>query len=104
METNLSGRTIRRWAGRCVCFVSICGLPAAASAQNGSIVGRVLHENGTGIPGVSVVVAETATTTITEGDGQFSFRGLPAVARGQRDWTRTTPPPAGRSGRTSTPC
>jgi len=61
-----------------VCFVSICGLPAAASAQNGSIVGRVLHENGTGIPGVSVVVAETATTTITEGDGQFSFRGLPA--------------------------
>ena len=78
MEARLSGRAIRRWAGSCVCFVSIWGVPAAAWGQNGSIAGRVLRENGTGIPGVSVVVAETASTTITEDDGQFLFRGLPA--------------------------
>jgi hypothetical protein len=37
-----------------------------------------LHEDGNGIPGVSVVVADTSATTITESEGQFSFRGLPA--------------------------
>ena len=51
MEASLSGRTIRRWAGSCVCLVSIWGLPALAWGQNGSIAGRVLRENEPGFRG-----------------------------------------------------
>jgi iron complex outermembrane receptor protein len=68
------------WVGYCVCLVSIWGNPGTASGQsgNGGIAGRVLRQNGTGIPGVTVAVTDAGATTITESDGQFSFRGFPA--------------------------
>jgi outer membrane receptor protein involved in Fe transport len=70
----------RRALGRGAAFVillvtSLQGLVAAQNA--GRIQGRVTHENGTTVVGVTVVLNETSATALTSTSGEFSFNGVP---------------------------
>ncbi len=47
-----------------------------AQEGNGSLQGRVIREDGSGIGGVSVVLIETAATAISGPNGNFSFGDL----------------------------
>lgn len=52
--------------------------PLAAQAQTTQTVsGRVLEANGTGIPGVNVVVKGTTTGTVTDAAGNYSLAAAP---------------------------
>ncbi|MGH9936082.1 MAG: MSCRAMM family protein [Blastocatellia bacterium] len=68
-------------------LVSSCFVPLAARAQTGVITGRVVTEDGAGLPGAAVslmpVAADRRPTsgssqinTVTDGDGNFKFTGL----------------------------
>lgn len=70
MKSNL-----RTWA----VALLVAGLTAAgASAQTGRIAGTVTDDQGEGLGGVTVVIAETGAATITGEDGRFGFDGIPA--------------------------
>lgn len=49
-----------------------------ASAQSGTISGRVLDETGQGLPGASVVVKGTTRSTATDAKGNYSLSALSA--------------------------
>jgi len=57
-----------------------CFLALTSYAQQKSISGKVIGEDGAPIPGVTVVVKGTTTGTITDMDGKFSF-SAPAAAK-----------------------
>jgi TonB-linked SusC/RagA family outer membrane protein len=50
----------------------LCGAPVAA--QQKTVTGKVTSEQGTPLPGVSVLVRGTATGTTTNSDGNYSIR------------------------------
>ena len=53
--------------------------PGSALGQEaGGIRGRVVRADTTGVGGVSAVINETSATAITDGNGEFSFGGVPA--------------------------
>jgi TonB-linked SusC/RagA family outer membrane protein len=68
------------------------GLPAATPAAHGAtgflpalvadgpLTGKVLDENGTGLPGVTVRVKGTAAGTATDDQGNFTLAAVPADA------------------------
>jgi outer membrane receptor protein involved in Fe transport len=51
---------------------------ARAQEENGRIEGRLIDNEGKGVPGATVVLSETADTDFTGPNGQFSFAGLVA--------------------------
>jgi Carboxypeptidase regulatory-like domain len=68
-------------------LISLCFVPLTSEAQTGVITGRVITEDGSGLPGVTVslrpVAADRRTIsdrpqnqTGTDGDGNFKFTGL----------------------------
>jgi hypothetical protein len=68
-------------------ILSLCFVPLTTEAQTGVITGRVVTEDGGGLPGVTVslmpVAADRRTIssgpqnrTLTDGDGNFKFTGL----------------------------
>jgi TonB-linked SusC/RagA family outer membrane protein len=52
----------------------------ALSAQNKTITGKVVEDNGSGLPGVSVVVKGSTVGTITDADGKYSIN-VPATGK-----------------------
>ena len=60
---------------------SILVLATTAFAQVSNVRGSVRDENGEPLAGVSVLVKGTQVGTITEIDGTFSLRGVPANAK-----------------------
>ena len=50
-----------------------CFLALTSYAQQKSLSGKVIGEDGAPIPGVTVVVKGTTTGTITDMDGKFAF-------------------------------
>lgn len=48
-----------------------------ASAQSGSVSGKVLDESGQGLPGASVIVKGTTRSTATDAKGNYNLSGLP---------------------------
>jgi len=58
----------------------LCFLALTTFAQQKSISGTVIGEDGAPIPGVTVVVKGTTTGTITDMDGKFAF-SAPATAK-----------------------
>ena len=70
--------SIERLAQRLVlAAVAVIGLVPAASAS-GRLEGRVTRPDGTAVPGVTVLVNETAASTLTDSSGLFVFAKLPA--------------------------
>jgi hypothetical protein len=68
-------------------LLSLCFVPVPPEAQTGVITGRVVTEDGSGLPGVTVSLMPVAadrrtissgpqTRTLTDGDGNFKFTGL----------------------------
>src|SRR5262245_5727156 len=66
---------------------SLCFVPLSPEAQTGVITGRVVTEDGSGLPGVTVTLAPVAADrraisgrpqnrTLTDEDGNFKFTGL----------------------------
>jgi len=53
-----------------------CFLALTSYAQQKSLSGKVIGEDGAPIPGVTVVVKGTTTGTITDMDGKFAFSAL----------------------------
>lgn len=55
--------------------------PQAAQNQNEkTVTGKVVDKTGSALPGVTVVVKGTTTGTITDGNGAFTIRRVPADA------------------------
>lgn len=63
-------KTTFRWLP--VLFLVIVSF-SAVQAQDRQLSGKVIDENGTGIPGVNVVVKNTTRGTSTDADGAFSL-------------------------------
>jgi outer membrane receptor protein involved in Fe transport len=55
------------------CLVVFCTCIAAGQAATGRIEGRVVHQDGSGAGGVSVVLNEASITTISDRTGAFAF-------------------------------
>ena len=51
-----------------------------AQQETGRIEGRVTREDGSSVGGVTVVINEISAAEITDGDGNYAFRGVPADA------------------------
>ncbi len=47
-------------------------------AQNGSITGKVIDENGLGLPGANIIVLDTELGAATDTDGNFTIRNIPS--------------------------
>ncbi len=60
------------WKISALLFFS-CFLALSSFAQNKSLTGTIIGEDGVPIPGVTVVVKGTTNGTITDMDGKFSF-------------------------------
>lgn len=61
--------------------LAFAGAPISAVAQtNQSISGRITGADGSGLPGVSVVVAGTSQGTTTNADGVYNLTNVPAGA------------------------
>ena len=62
-------------------FGFLVGLKVNGQATNAAITGRVLDENGEGLPGAAVIIRNVATGfttgTITHPNGDFQFKQLP---------------------------
>ena len=56
----------------------LCGRPALAGQDAGSIDGHVMRDSGAGVSGVAVVVNETTLTGISDANGRFAFAQVPA--------------------------
>ena len=52
-----------------------------ASAQTGTIAGRVTEKGGAPIPGAEVRVDSTQIHSTTDGDGRYTLRDVPAGSR-----------------------
>lgn len=63
-----------------VLLIFSCFLALTSFAQQKSLSGKVVGEDGAPIPGVTVVVKGTTSGTITDMDGKFSFNA-PATAK-----------------------
>ena len=50
----------------------------AAAWGDGRIEGQITNEGGKGLGGVTVVVNETGQVALSENNGRFAFRGVPA--------------------------
>ena len=61
-------------------LTSILVLASTAFAQVSTSRGTVRDENGDPLPGVSVLVKGTQVGTVTDIDGTFNLRGIPANA------------------------
>ena len=78
----MRGRNVMAFAVRAVIGVALLALasPATAQIDTASIVGTVMDESGAVLPGVTVTATQCATavasTTVTNGSGQFVFPGL----------------------------
>ena len=59
-------------------MVGLSTSTARAQEGVGRLEGRVLRADGTGVPGVSVVVNELSLTDITAANGLFTFASVPA--------------------------
>jgi Carboxypeptidase regulatory-like domain len=68
-------------------LLSLCFVPLTPEAQTGVITGRVVTEDGGGLPGVTVYLMPVSadrrtissgpqTRTLTDGEGNFKFTGL----------------------------
>ena len=81
---KLSNGVRRRRHGLCATAVLIVGWSLLvaedlrAQEQAGRIAGRLQHEDGTAIGGVSLLLNETGVTAITDRRGEFSFPSVPA--------------------------
>src|SRR5690606_38253456 len=53
--------------------------PNASTAVQQTITGRVTDNNGSGIPGVTVLIKGTQQATSTDGEGRFAIRGASNV-------------------------
>ena len=62
-------------------LTSILVLASTAFAQVSSVRGTVRDENGDPLPGVSILVKGTRVGTVTDIDGTFNLRGIPANAQ-----------------------
>jgi len=74
-----------RWLS--LLLLSLCVVPITSEAQTGVITGRVVTEDGSELPGVTVTLTPVAadrrtissgpqTRILTDGDGNFKFTGL----------------------------
>ena len=54
--------------------------PSISGQDGKKVSGKVTDQNGVTLPGVSVVLKGTTTGTITDGNGSFSFSGIPENA------------------------
>lgn len=59
-------------------FFAGFGLCSSAYAQTGSVSGRVLDEQGTGIPGATVIVEGTSLGNSANVEGAYSIQNVPA--------------------------
>ncbi|MDH3786084.1 MAG: TonB-dependent receptor plug domain-containing protein, partial [Acidobacteriota bacterium] len=66
----------RRVLGFLILIVLFGTLVVAQST--GRIGGQVVREDGSGVGGVVVVIAQTSAATLTDNNGNFSFSGVPA--------------------------
>ncbi len=57
---------------------SLLLLAFPALARDGGIEGTVTRDDGSGVGGVTVVLGELGRVEITDGSGDFAFRGVPA--------------------------
>ncbi len=61
------------------------GIPAAIHAQQTSVTGRVtVRESGEALPDVRVIVLGTTVFTVTNAEGRYTLRGIPAGAQAIR--------------------
>lgn len=67
-----------RWSlGTLIVSILVLALPAALSAQAGSVTGKVVHETtGTGIPAVQVSIPALKVSALTAADGSFTLNGV----------------------------
>lgn len=65
-----------------LCLLLCVGIwtPALAQRSGREITGTVVDENNQPMPGVTVMVENTVTGTMTGSDGSFLLKGVPADA------------------------
>jgi outer membrane receptor protein involved in Fe transport len=62
----------------CLLALGLAVRPAAAAAtEGGRIEGRVTNSDGAGLGGVTVAIAGTSISTLTDVEGRFVLRGVP---------------------------
>ncbi|TXK31104.1 TonB-dependent receptor [Pontibacter qinzhouensis] len=71
-ESNLPKKTMAALAGSKAGATDKGGITRSLQ-QEGTVTGRVLDENGTGLPGVTVMLKGTSLGTSTDLDGNFSL-------------------------------
>ncbi len=69
-------RDSRLWCALALAAIAIAS-PAVAQG-NGSIIGTVSRDSGTGVGGVAVVVNEIGAAELTDSNGRFAISGVPA--------------------------
>ncbi|MES2775679.1 MAG: SusC/RagA family TonB-linked outer membrane protein [Bacteroidota bacterium] len=68
---------IKKWIVLCVAFVGICSLSFAQKDGAVSITSMIQNEQGKPIAGALVSANDGKTTTVTNGQGQFSIFAMP---------------------------
>lgn len=75
----MTSTALRRWGGRALALLGLVVASEELLAQQGSVTGRVTaQESGEGLTDVRVIVVGTAVFGITNAEGRYTLRGVPA--------------------------